>query len=136
MRRTVLGIVAGLVLGLALTARVSAVRGQSADGETAWVPDIERIYTTALGNVFDAAGEKFTDPELKAFYDRLTGEITDSLSTPVAFDPGIVIPTPTPVPTAVPTPVPTAVPTPEPTPQLTVQFVKSAQPTATTSSTT
>ena len=104
-----MGMFAGLLLGVALTAGVSMVRGQTTDGSTAWVPDMEQIYLTALGNAFDGAGEKFTDPELKAFYDRLTSDITGSLATPVAFDPGIVVPTmtPTPIPTVVPTPVPT-----------------------------
>ncbi len=106
MRRTLLGIFAGLVIGVALTAGVGIVRGQTSEGDTNWVPDIEQIYFTALGNVFDAAGEKFTDPELKEFYDRLTGEITEKLATPVPFDPGIEIPTPTPEPTVVPTVAP------------------------------
>lgn len=110
MRRTVLGMITGLLLGVALTAGVSAVRGQTEDGSTAWVPNMEQIYSTALGNVFDAAGEKFTDPELKAFYDRLTSDITGSLGTPVAFDPGIEVP-----PTPTPTPAPTVEPSPEPT---------------------
>jgi hypothetical protein len=113
MRRTLLGIFAGLVIGVSMTAGVSMVRGQSNDGGVAFVPDVEKIYKNALANVFDAAGEKFTDPELKEFYDRLTGEITDSLETPVPFDPGIteLTPTPTPEPKA----DPTAIPTPEPT---------------------
>lgn len=112
MRRTLLGLFAGLLLGVALTAGVSAVRGQTGDGETAWVPDMEQIYATALGNVFDAAGEKFTDPELKAFYDRLTSDITGSLGTPVAFDPGIEVPTVTPTPSPTASPVPTTMPPP------------------------
>ncbi len=114
MRRTLLGIFAGLVLGITITAGAGIVRGQTGDGtDTGWVPDMEQIFNTALSNTFEAAGEKFTDPELKAFYDRLTGEITNSLETPVPFDPGIEVPTPTPEPTPVPTTVP---PTPTPTP--------------------
>ena len=116
MRRTVLGMFAGLLLGVALTAGISAVRGQTGGGETAWVPDMEQVYTTALGNVFDAAGEKFTDPELKAFYDRLTSDITGSIGTPVAFDPGIEVPTATPTPTPTPSPTASPVPTTMPPP--------------------
>lgn len=116
MRRTLLGIFAGMVLGITFTAGAGVVRGQSDGTDTGWVPDMEQIFNTALGNAFDAAGEKFTDPELKEFYDRLTGEITNSLETPVAFDPGIEIPTPTPVPTVAPTPVPVVAPSPTATP--------------------
>ncbi len=114
MRRTIFGILAGLVLGVSVTAGVSAVRGDGTSGAGV-IPDMETIYNSALSNVFEAAGEKFTDPELKAFYDRLTGEITDSLQTPVPYDPGIEIPTVTPTATPVPTVVPTVEPTPEPT---------------------
>lgn len=96
---------AGLFLGITVTTGVNMVRGQSGEGETAWVPDMEQIYNSALENVFDAAGEKFTDPELKAFYDRLTGEITGSLETPVPFEPEIEVPTPAPVEPS-PTPLP------------------------------
>ena len=102
MRRTILGVLAGLVLGIALTAGVDVVRGQTTEEDTSWVPNMEEIFNTALSNTFDAAGEKFTDPELKAFYDRLTNDITNSLSTPVPFDPGIEVPTPTPEPTPAP----------------------------------
>ena len=101
MRRTIIGLIVGVVLGALVTTGVTTVTGQATE-ETTWMPDMEKIYLTALGNVFDAAGEKFTDPELKAFYDRLTTDITDSLATPVAFDPGIdellIEPSPTPVP--------------------------------------
>ncbi len=89
MRKTLLGIFAGLVLGIALTAGVRAVSGQSDSNFAGLVPDVEKVYSTALENTFDAAGEKFTDPELKAFYDRLTDQIIDGLETPVPFDPGI-----------------------------------------------
>ncbi len=101
MRRTLLGIFAGLVLGIAFTAGAGIVRGQTGEGSS-WVPDMEQVFNTALSNTFDAAGEKFTDPELKAFYDRLTDDITGSLGTPVPFDPGIEVPTPTPEPTVTP----------------------------------
>ncbi len=105
MGRMLIGILAGVVLGVSLTAGASLVRGASSgDGGAGWVPDIEQVYNSALTNMFDAAGEEFTDPELKAFYDRLTGEITDSLSTPVPYDPQIdfTAPTASPEPTAAP----------------------------------
>ncbi len=110
MPRMLLGVFAGLFLGVALTAGVSMVRGQSGDNNANVVPDIEQVYNTALSNMFEAAGEKFTDPELKAFYDRLTSEITEQLETPVPFDPGIEVPTPesTAAPAAEPSVTPTS----------------------------
>ena len=101
MKKAIFGVIAGLVLGITVTAGIDVVRGQSNDSGIGVVPDMEQIYNSALNNMFDAAGEKFTDPELKAFYERLTGEITESLATPVPYDPGLDAPeaTPTPVPT-------------------------------------
>lgn len=103
---------AGLVLGVAVMGGAGIVRGQTSPGDSGWVPDMEQIFNTALGNAFEAAGEKFTDPELKAFYDRLTGEITNSLETPVPYDPGIDVTAPTPVPTVVTTPAAIVAPSP------------------------
>ena len=93
MKRTLLGIVAGVAIGVTATAGLNAARGDSNESNplTAWVPDMDQIYNTALENVFDSAGEEFTDPELKAFYERLTGEIIDSLDDEVEFDPGIEV---------------------------------------------
>lgn len=96
MRRTIFGLFAGVLLGVVATTGISAVRGQTSGDDSTVVPDIEQVYNTALSNMFDAAGEKFTDPELKEFYDRLTADIVDGLETPVPFDPGIEVPTPEP----------------------------------------
>ena len=69
---------------------VDAARGQSDSGGAGRVvPDMERVYRSALGNLFEAGGEEFTDPELKAFYDRLTRDILDSLDEEVEYDPGV-----------------------------------------------
>ena len=58
MGRMLLGIFAGLILGISVTAGASLVRGAtSGDGGTGWVPDVEQVYNTALSNVFEAAGE-------------------------------------------------------------------------------
>lgn len=93
MRRTLVTLFIGAVLGVSVVAGADIVRGQS-NGDTVIVPDIEQVYNSALDNLFDAAGEKFTDPELKAFYDRLTADISERLKTPVPYDPGIGTPTP------------------------------------------
>lgn len=93
MRKTLFGMLVGVAIGVTLTAGVRVARGDSSESNplTAWVPDMDQIFNMALQNVFDSAGEEFTDPELKAFYDRLTGEITESLDDEVEFDPGISI---------------------------------------------
>lgn len=98
MKKTLLGLLFGIAIGMTLTAGVNVARGDSGEDNllTAWVPDMDRIYNTALENVFESAGEEFTDPELKAFYDRLTSDITESLDDEVEFDPGLSVePTPT-----------------------------------------
>jgi hypothetical protein len=98
MKRTLLGIVAGIVIGMTMTAGISVARGDTGDSSplTSWVPDMDEIFNLALGNVFESAGQDITDPEIKAFYDKLTGEITESLDKSVEFDPGISLePTPT-----------------------------------------
>jgi len=91
---------AGLLLGVGLTAGVELARGQEPSETvlTTWVPDLEVIFNSALGNLFEAGGEQFTDPELKAFYEKLTGDITGSLATDVEYDPGIPLPEATPAP--------------------------------------
>jgi hypothetical protein len=91
VRKTLFGIFAGVLIGVGLTAGIDAVRGQSDPGGsgTTVVPDMEGVYRSALGTLFEAGGEEFTDPELKAFYDRLTGNIMDSLDEEVEYDPGI-----------------------------------------------
>ena len=69
---------------------MDAARGQSDPGGAGKVvPDLEGVYRSALGNLFEAGGEEFTDPELKAFYDRLTKDILDSLDEDVESDPGV-----------------------------------------------
>lgn len=83
MKRTVLGIVAGMIMGAML---VTAMAPASADGEgglqeslTSWVPDMEKIFKDAMSGMFESAGEKITDPEIRAYYEKLTGEITRDL---------------------------------------------------------
>ena len=65
------------VLGAMLTTGIGIARASDGDDQsmwTAWIPDMEQIFNSALYNMFESAGEKFTDPELKAFYERLTGD--------------------------------------------------------------
>ena len=57
MRRTLLGIFAGLIIGVTFTAGAGLVKGQTGSGDTGWVPDMEQVYNTALTSAFDAAGE-------------------------------------------------------------------------------
>jgi hypothetical protein len=91
VRKTLIGIFAGVVVGAGLTAGIDAVRGQTdpGSGGTAVVPDMEGVYRSALSTLFEAGGEEFTDPELKAFYDRLTTNIMDSLDEEAEHGPVI-----------------------------------------------
>ena len=44
-------------------------------GAESHLPDIKGIYYESLTTPFQQAGQQIEDPELKAFYDRLIGEI-------------------------------------------------------------
>ena len=44
-------------------------------GVDRYLPDIEGIYHESLTTPFQQAGQQIGDPELKAVYDRVVGEI-------------------------------------------------------------
>lgn len=92
MRRTFFGIIAGLVIGVSLTAGVSAISADDGTGSAAsFLPDMEQVFNNALTSMFDSAGQKFTDPELKDYYDRLTQSIIEREPYIPPFDPSITL---------------------------------------------
>lgn len=78
MRRMILGIIAGLILGVSITAGASLV---SAAGDTtsvaSFLPDMSQVFNNALTTMFDSAGQTITDPEIKSYYDKLTTSILE-----------------------------------------------------------
>lgn len=107
MRKILIGMFIGMLVGGAFVAGTGIAKGATDDESllTSWIPDLEEIFNTTMGNIFDSAGAKITDPELKEFYGRVTGDIAASLvANDVVYDTGISLtpvpidPTPTPVP--------------------------------------
>lgn len=94
MRRTILGMIAGLMLGVSFTAGMSVISADgdgSGDSVASFLPDMEQVFNNALVSMFDSAGQKFTDPELKDYYDRLTQSIVEREPYEPEFDPSITL---------------------------------------------
>ena len=86
MRRTLIGLLAGIVIGITLIS-MSGI-GRAADGDagsqnplTSWIPDIKQIMTDALQDIFSSARTEIRDPEIAGFYDKLTGNIMTTIAT-------------------------------------------------------
>jgi hypothetical protein len=80
VRRTLIGLFAGIAIGIALIS-MSGI-GRAADGDagsqnplTSWIPDIKQIMNDAMQDIFISAGTEIQDPEIAEFYDRLTGNV-------------------------------------------------------------
>lgn len=84
MRRTLIGLFAGIVIGVTLIS-MSGI-GRAAEGDagsqnplTSWMPDIKQIMNDAMQDIFISAGTEIRDPEIAEFYDRLTGNVMANL---------------------------------------------------------
>ena len=84
MRRTLIGLAVGIVVGITLIS-MSGI-GQAADGDagsqnplTSWMPDIKQIMNGAIRDIFTSAGTEIQDPELAGFYGKLTGNMMTSI---------------------------------------------------------
>ena len=80
MRRTLVGLIAGIVIGITLI-NMSGI-GRAADGDagsqnplTSWIPDIKQIMNDAMQDIFDSVGTEIQDPEIALFYDKLTTNV-------------------------------------------------------------
>ena len=92
MRRTIIGIFAGLIIGVSLTAGASLVSAATGDDSVAsFLPDMEQVFNNALASMFSAADAKFTDPELKAYYDQLTQSILNREPYTPPYDASITL---------------------------------------------
>ncbi|MCZ6538597.1 MAG: Ig-like domain-containing protein [Chloroflexi bacterium] len=84
MRRTLIGLVAGIVIGITVVS-MSGI-GRAADGDagsqnplTSWIPDIKQIMSDAMQDVFISASTDIQDPEIANFYEKLTGNVMTNI---------------------------------------------------------
>ncbi len=84
MRRTLIGLVAGIVIGITLIS-MSGI-GRAAEGDagsqnplTSWIPDIKQIMNDAMEDIFISAGAEIQDPEIADFYDKMTGNVMTTI---------------------------------------------------------
>lgn len=84
MRRTLIGLIAGIVIGITLIS-MSGI-GRAAEGDagsqnplTSWIPDIKKIMGDAMRDIFSSAGTEINDPELADFYGKLTGNMMTNI---------------------------------------------------------
>ena len=95
MRRTLIGLIAGIAIGIALIS-MSGI-GQAADGDagsqnplTSWIPDIKQIMSDAMRDIFSSAGAEIRDPGIAEFYNKLTG----NMMTIIVAMLGLIMPEP------------------------------------------
>lgn len=80
MRRMLIGLVAGIVIGITLISMSGIGRAAEDDAGsqnplTSWMPDIKQIMNDAMQDIFITAGAEIQDPEIADFYDRLTSNV-------------------------------------------------------------
>ena len=100
MRRTLIGLVVGIIVGITLIS-MSGI-GRAADGDagsqnplTSWMPDIKQIMNDAMRDIFTSAATEIQDPELAGFYGKLTGNMMTNIAagnTAVYAGPDIAYP--------------------------------------------
>jgi hypothetical protein len=84
MRRTLIGLVAGIVIGITFISMSGVGRAATSDDSsqnplTAWIPDITEIMNGALQDIFISAGAEIEDPEISEFYNRLTSNMMTTI---------------------------------------------------------
>jgi hypothetical protein len=87
MRRTLIGLIAGIAIGIAFIS-MSGI-GSAAEGEgeaggenplTAWIPDLKLVFNGALHDVFLSSGAEINDPMIADFYGKLTTNMAANVS--------------------------------------------------------
>jgi len=87
MRRTLIGLIAGIAIGIAFIS-MSGI-GKAAEGETegggenpltAWIPDLKLVLNGALQDVFLSSGAEINDPLISDFYGKLTTNMVANVS--------------------------------------------------------
>ena len=84
MRRTLIGLVAGIVIGITFIS-MSGI-GRAAEGDagsqnplTSWIPDIKQIMDDAIRDIFTSAGTEIQDPGIADFYGKLTNNVMTTI---------------------------------------------------------
>jgi hypothetical protein len=85
MRRTLIGLIAGIAIGVAMIS-MSGV-GKAAEGEagssnplTAWIPDLKEVLNDALRDMFDSSSAEISDPAIAEFYGKLTNNLMENVT--------------------------------------------------------
>ncbi len=82
MRRTLIGLVAGIAIGVMLVSMAGVGRAADADASnplTAWIPDLKVILNDALRDIFDSGSAEIHDPAIAEFYGKLTSNLTNTV---------------------------------------------------------
>ncbi len=97
MRRTLIGLIAGIVIGITLFSMTGI--GRAAEGDagsqnplTSWIPDIKKIMNDAMQDIFITAGAEIQDPEISAFYNKLTSNVMTTIVAGTYTGPDIAYP--------------------------------------------
>ena len=86
MRRTLIGLVAGIAIGIMLVSMTGI--GCAAEGDvdtdasnplTAWIPDLKVILNDALKDIFDSGSAEIRDPAIAEFYGKLTSNLVSTV---------------------------------------------------------
>jgi hypothetical protein len=87
VRRTLIGLVAGIAIGIMLVSMTGI--GNAAEGDvdtdasnplTAWIPDLKVILNDALKDIFDSGSAEISDPVIAEFYGKLTSNLVSTVS--------------------------------------------------------
>ena len=84
MRRTLISLVAGIVIGITLVSMSGIGRAAESDAGsqnplTSWIPDIKQIMNDAIQDIFNSAGTEIQDPKTADFYTKLTGNVMTTI---------------------------------------------------------
>ena len=82
MRRTLIGLIAGIVIGITLISMSGIGRAsdeESSNPLTSWIPDLKQIMSDAMQDIFVTAGAEIRDPQIASFYDTLTGNVMTNI---------------------------------------------------------
>lgn len=77
MRRTLIGLVLGIIIGITVVnmsgvGKAAETEGSSENPLTSWIPDLKEIMGDSLRDIFNSASTEINDPAIADFYGKLT----------------------------------------------------------------